>query len=445
MKRRDFLISSAGTSILAGLSMSGFSCGSAPPPIAVEADILIKNGHVIDPANNIDNKMDAAVKDGVITRIAQNISTEKAGIIIDATGKYVTPGFIDIHAHVFYTDKNPSYRWVIADDLCYPAGVTTVVDPGSSGALTFEKLKTEVIDTSKTRTLALINIAAPGMTEAEQDPSQFDIDLAVTTAEKYPEVIIGFKTAHYWTSKPYDDIHTPWASVDAVAEAGRRASLPVMYDFFPRRALDGYPERSYRELISEKMKPGDIHTHCYARHIPVLDENGKINKDILRAQESGRIFDLGHGAGSFVYRNAVPAFEQGYYPNTISTDLHNYNTCGPVVDMLNVMSKIRSMGMPLFEVIRRSTINPARVINRSDLGTLSEGSTADISIFEELTGEFTYLDTSGGKLNGNKMFRQTVTIAGGEVAYDPYGLSFPFWKNIPKDNTYWENPSGQTY
>ena len=101
--------------------------------------------------------------------------------------------------------------------------------------------------------------------------------------------------------------------------------------------------------------------------------------------------------------------------------------------------------MPLFEVIRRSTINPARVINRSDLGTLSEGRTADISVFEELTGEFTYLDTSGGKLNGNKMFRQTVTIAGGEVAYDPYGLSFPFWKNIPKDNTYWENPSGQTY
>ena len=425
--------------------MTGLSCGSAPPPITVDADILIKNGHVIDPANKIDKKMDVAVKDGVITRIAQNISPDKAGIVIDAAGKYVTPGFIDIHAHVFYTDKNPSYRWVIADDLCYPAGVTTVVDPGSSGALTFDKLKTEVIDTSKTRTLALINIAAPGMTEAEQDPSQFDIDLAVRTAEKNPEVIIGFKTAHYWTSKPYDDIHTPWASVNAVAEAGRRASLPVMYDFFPRPELNGYPERSYRELISEKMKPGDIHTHCYARHIPVLDQNGKVNQDILRAQESGRIFDLGHGAGSFVYRNAIPAFEQGYFPNTISTDLHNYNTCGPVVDMLNVMSKIRSMGMPLYEVIRRSTINPAQVINRPDLGTLAEGKTADISVFEELTGEFTYLDTSGGKLNGDRMFRQIVTIADGKVAYDPYGVSYPFWGDIPKDSDYWKNPSGQPY
>lgn len=431
--------------MLASLSLTGFSCDSAPPPEVVEADILIKNGHVIDPANNIDKMMDVAMKDGLVVRVAPNISPEKAAKVIDATGKYVAPGFIDIHAHVFYTDKNPSYRWVIADDLCYPAGVTTVVDPGSSGALTFEKLKTEVIDTSKTRTLALINIAAPGMNAAEQDPSQFDIELAVRTAEKYPEDIIGFKTAHYWTNKPYDDIHTPWASVDAVAEAGRRANLPVMYDFFPRPALDGYPARSYRELIIEKMKPGDIHTHCYARHIPVLDEKGKVNQDILKAQESGRIFDLGHGAGSFVYRNAVPAFEQGYYPNTISTDLHNYNTCGPVVDMLNVMSKIRSMGMPLYELVRRCTINPARVINRPDLGSLSEGKIADISVFEELTGDFTYLDTSGGKKKGDKMFRQTVTIAEGKVAYDPYGLSYPFWKEIPKDNAYWENPSSQPY
>ncbi len=448
MKRRSFL----GNTAVGGAMIGGLSA-LAEPAIAKQKkepvltpgakyDLLFKGGHVLDPANGINRKKtDVAVTKGKIAAVGRNIPTELAKKTIDVSDLYVTPGFIDIHAHIFYTDNNPSYRWPIADDLCWPAGVTTVVDPGSSGSATFENLK-KIIDKSKTRTLALINISYTGMNEGEQNPSMFKVEPMVEMAQQYPKDVVGFKTAHYWTNKPYDSIHTPWASVDALVEAGRKANLPVMFDFFPRPALNGYPERSYRDLILKKGRPGDIHTHCFARHIPVLTSDGRVNPDIFKAQEKGFIFDLGHGAGSFVYRNAVPAFEQGYLPNTISTDLHNFNTCGPVVNMAFVMSKILSMGMKLDDLIERSTINPAKAIRQNDLGTLTVGKPADIAIFELVKGDFSFVDSSGGRSYGDSLIRNIITVADGRIGFDPYGLSYPFWKNAPKDSSYWVNPSG---
>jgi len=203
--------------------------------------------------------------------------------------------------------------------------------------------------------------------------------------------------------------------------------------------------RSYRELILEKSRPGDIHTHHYAIHIPVIGKDGKVNPDAFKAQERGFIFDTGHGAGSFVWRNAVPAVEQGFISDTISTDLHRGNTNGPVIDMINVMSKYLCMGVPLEGVIRRSTINPARAINHPELGSLSRGSIADIAVFEQLKGNFTYLDTSGGGFRSDKKLQSIMTLFSGNVGFDPYGLSYPAWENIPKDSRYWVNPSGQYF
>ncbi|MBT4485232.1 MAG: amidohydrolase/deacetylase family metallohydrolase [Candidatus Latescibacteria bacterium] len=409
-------------------------------------DILLKGGHVIDPANNIDSIMDVAVAEGKIARVRKNISAKDSKKIIDVSGLYVSPGFIDSHIHAYYNVKfnGKLNACIIPDNHSFNSGVTTVVDAGSTGAHNFGGLK-QLIDKTRVRTLAFINIAAPGMTEAEQDPRTYDVNLAVDTAKRYPDHIVGFKVAHYWTTQPYDDLHTPWANVDAVMEAGRKADLPCMFDWYPRPASGGYPMRSYRELILEKSRPGDIHTHHYAIHIPVIGKDGKVNPDAFKAQERGFIFDTGHGAGSFVWRNAVPAVEQGFISDTISTDLHRGNTNGPVIDMINVMSKYLCMGVPLEGVIRRSTINPARAINHPELGSLSRGSIADIAVFEQLKGNFTYLDTSGGGFRSDKKLQSIMTLFSGNVGFDPYGLSYPAWENIPKDSRYWVNPSGQYF
>jgi dihydroorotase len=170
-----------------------------------------------------------------------------------------------------------------------------------------------------------------------------------------------------------------------------------------------------------------------------------VNPDIFKARERGFIFDLGHGAGSFEYRNAAPANEQGYLPDSISTDLHGANTCGPAVNMANVMSKILSLGVSLKDVIRLSTVAPAKNINHSELGTLSIGGIADIAVFELQSGDFSFVDTSGGRQTGNRRIQPMLTIAGGAVAFDPWGMSYPEWRNVPQDNAYWKNPSGQPW
>jgi len=453
MKRRSFIGKTVAGGILAGnIGMGGvqsaFAQKSRRDAIINENgkyDILLKGGHVIDPANNFNELMDVAITDGTVARIGKSIPATESKKTLDVSGLYVTPGFIDMHAHGFYTDFTTSYQWVRFDDICFPSGVTTVLDVGSSGAETFEQFK-KIIDRSKVRTLALLNISVTGMNaKGEQDPSQFKIPPMLEMAKTYPEIIIGFKTAHYWTTQPYDAVHTPWASVDALLEAGKRAGLPVMFDFFPRKPSEGYPARSYRELILEKGRPGDIHTHVFARHFPIIDANRKVNRDLFKAQERGFIFDVGHGAGSFVYRNAVPAIKQGFLPNTISTDLHGQNTCGPVINMANVMSKFLCMGVSLEDVITRSTINPARIMNRSELGQLTVGHTADIAVFELLKGDFSFIDTSGGKNYGDNKIFNILTLSGGKIAYDPYGVSYPYWEDAPKNSAYWVNPSGQYF
>ncbi|MBT4485388.1 MAG: amidohydrolase family protein, partial [Candidatus Latescibacteria bacterium] len=199
------------------------------------------------------------------------------------------------------------------------------------------------------------------------------------------------------------------------------------------------------EFILEKMKPGDIHTHNYARHICVLQQNGKLHPDILKAQRQGKIFDVGHGGGSLVWRNAVPAIKQGFLPNSLSTDLHAGSVKGAMVNMVNVMSKFLNVGLTLEQVIERSTINPAREINHPELGNLSVGSTADIAILKLEKGKYTFLDTSGGKIKGNKKLENYITVYGGRIVFDPYGISYPNWEEIPKDDQYWENISKQYY
>lgn len=403
-----------------------------------EYDLLLTGGHVVDPANQINELRDVAIQNGKIAAVEKSIPATKARKVVRVGGFYVAPGFIDIHVHVghggaglnwFEPKANPNIAPLgISADRSLSSGVTTIVDAGSSGADTFLREKEEVIDRARIRVLALLNIVAAGMNSGkEQDVSQMDPQRCAETVSKFRDVIVGIKTAHYWTERPWDEEHPPWAAVDRAEECGRLANLPVMFDFWPRP-----PERSYADLILAKMRPGDIHTHVFAQQFPIIDENGHVNDILLQARQRGVIFDVGHGQGSFWFRNAVRAVRQGFIPDSISTDLHTGNINGAVVDMITTMSKFLAMGVPLEDVIRRSTVNPAHEIRRPELGTLTIGREADIAVVELLHGRFGYTDCGNAKMVGNVKLVNRMTVRAGRIAYDPTGISMVEWEKAPK-------------
>ena len=400
----------------------------AQPP---HYDLLLKGGHVIDPANNVDAVMDVAVSKDKIAAVEKDIPASQAGKVVDASGLYVTPGLVDIHVHIghggapldWFTPEGRSNAapYGIPADIALQAGVTTMVDAGSSGADTFLLEKEEVIDRAKVRVLAFLNIVANGMQgDLEQSVDQMDVKRCAETIKKYPDIIVGVKTAHYWTEEPWDGEHTPWAAVDRAEECGRAVNLPVMFDFWPR------PDRSYAELILKKMRPGDIHTHVFAQQFPILLADGKLNPILAEARARGVIFDVGHGAGSFWFRNAVPAVKQGFIPDSISTDLHTGNFT--VLSMTQVMSKFLAMGVPLQDLIRRSTVNPAQEIHRPELGTLSVGKEADIAVLEQLNGPFSYIDCGLARMDGKGKLIARMTVRAGRIVYDPSGMSMVEWE-----------------
>jgi dihydroorotase len=399
-------------------------------------DLLLKGGHVIDPANGLDKKMDVAIAGGKIAAVADNISPGEAGKVVDVSGLYVTPGLIDIHYHVghggvplnWFVPENAGSHSMplgIPADYALNAGVTTIVDAGTAGADTFLQEKEEVIDHAKVRVLALVNIVADGMEGGkEQDVSNMNVQSCVETVQKFPQFVVGVKTAHYWTAKPFDADHPSWAAVDRAEECGRAANVPVMFDFWPRTG------RSYADLILKKMRPGDIHTHVFAQQFPILLPDGKLNPILAEARARGVIFDVGHGAGSFWFRNAVPAVKQGFIPDSMSTDLHRDDLS--YVTMTEVMSKFLALGVPLEDVIRRSTVNPAREIRRTELGTLSVGRDADVAVLEVLHGHFGYIDDGWARMDGNVRLIARMTVRGGRILFDPSGLSMVEWSKARK-------------
>ncbi len=384
--------------------------------------LLIKGGHVIDPKNNIDAVMDIAITGDTIVRVAKNI-TENAQNVINAEGLYVTPGLIDIHSHNFQGTEPDHYlsNGVVAlspDGFTFRCGITTVVDAGGAGWKSFPTFKQNIIDNSKTRVLSLLNIVGEGMRGGayEQDLEDMNAKMTAMVAAANPEVV-GIKVAHYFGPE--------WDPVDRAVEAGNIAKIPVMIDFGGVE-----PPLSLEDLLLKHLRPGDIFTHCFAHvngRVPIVDEQGKVRPYVLEAQQKGVIFDVGHGGGSFLFRQAVPATKSGFYPNTISTDLHTGSMNAGMKDLLNVMSKFINLNMDLPAVIRASTWKPAQVIQREELGHLSEGAMADIAILNLKEGEFGFIDSGGFRMDGNKKMECELTIRAGDVVYDLNGISRPLW------------------
>jgi dihydroorotase len=404
-------------------------------------DLLLKGGHVIDPANGLDQMMDVAICGKQIVRVGKDLAAGAAAMVVDVSDHIVTPGILDIHTHVYpFLPSTAAYvGGMNADAHLLASGVTTTVDAGTAGWKDFTDFKVRYIDTAQVRILAFLNIADGGMVDAgsEQVGRAMQPRVVAALAEAYPDVIVGVKTAHYWTRNPWDAEHPPWLSVDRAIEAGELCGKPVMVDFWPRP-----PERSYQNLILDKLRPGDIHTHVFAQQFPIVNEQGKVYDHLFQARERGVIFDLGHGAASFWFRNAVPALADGFPPDSISTDLHMANVNGPVISMLNTMSKYLAMGMPLQDVIMRSTVAPAREVGRPDLGTLSAGAEADVAVFKLLKGTFGFTDCGRARIRAGEKLECAMTLRAGKVLYDPTGLTMPEWEQAPE--AYWRLPDLQS-
>jgi len=392
---------------------------------AQEIDLLLKGGHVIDPKNKINTIMDVAIKGGKILRVAADIPSGSARKTVDVSGLYVTPGIIDMHAHVFQGNDLGSYiangqTAVPADAFTFRAGVTTVIDAGSSGWRNFRLFKEQNIDRSQTRILAFLNITGTGMYGRleEQDKSDFNPEMtAYMITRMFPKIIVGIKSSHYWGD---------FTQVDQAIAAGKLAKVPVMVDFGEHQ-----PTNSIKSLFMEHMRPGDIFTHTFAYgpndRETIADEKGVVKPFVFDAQKRGIIFDVGHGGGAFYWRQAIPAIKQGFKPNVISTDLHSDSMNGGMKDMANVMSKFLNIGLTLEEVIERSTLNPANVISRPDLGNLSVGSDADVAVFSVKKGEFGFTDVRRNVLKGTQKLDAELTIRAGKIVWDLNGVSGPIW------------------
>ncbi len=399
---------------------------------AQQIDLLLKGGHVIDPKNNINSKMDVAIIDGKIFRIAADIPANNAKKIVDVRGLYVTPGLIDIHTHVFAGTMDPGFTGfeiadglgsVVPDDFSFRAGVTTVVDAGSSGWRDFHTFKKSIIDNSQTRVLAFLSIAGHGMlgTVHAQDTTDMNPVATAFVMNEYPDLIVGIKAHHY---RGHD--FTP---VDRAVQAGNITKKPVIVDFG-----GSTPRLSIEELFMKHLRPGDIFTHTYAYSMPgresVVDENNKLKPFVLAAQKSGRIFDLGHGAGAFRWHVANASVKQGFLPNTISTDLYRASRNAGMKDMANVMSKFLALGLSVQDIILRSTWNPAQVIQKPELGNLSVGSEADVAVFNVREGNFGFMDSRGLTMKGNKKFEAELTLRAGKIAWDLNGISGSAWDQV---------------
>ncbi len=396
---------------------------------AQEIDLLLKGGHVIDPKNGIDGKKDVAIKDGKIFAVSDNISSGNAKKVIDAKGLYVTPGIIDMHAHVYYGHEPGSWlangsSAVQVDAFSFRSGVTTVVDAGSSGWRNFRHFKEEIIDKVQTRVLAFLNIQGGGMYSPYDEQNEMDMNPKMTALmikNMFPDILVGIKSPHFWGT---------FTQVDKAEEAGREANVPVMVDFGSH-----YPPNSIKDLFFKHFRPGDIFTHTFsqlpqepgkATRESIVDEaSGILKPFVLEAQERGIIFDVGHGAGAFSWTQAVPAYQQGFKPNTISTDLYAFSMNAGMKDMSNVMSKFLTLGMPLKEVILRSTWNPAQVIKHPELGNLSIGNVADVTVFNMMEGDFGFTDVRKLKLRGHKKLVAELTILKGNIMWDLNGISVP--------------------
>jgi len=370
-------------------------------------DLLVKGGEVIDPGQNLHALSDVAVADGRIVSIEESIPISRARQIVGAAGRVVTPGLIDMHTHVYWGATPLS---VDADAVAASSGVTTFVDAGSSGASNFPGFRRYVIERSRGRILSFLNISSGGLIGAPdvgecEDGRLLDADSASRTIEAHRDLVRGIKVRVERNSVGNNGADP----LRLAREVADDANVPLLVQFGP-------PPPTLGEILS-LLRKGDILTHTFTgRGATILDRPGQLRPDVLAARERGVFIDVGHGATGFDVDVARKALEQGFGPDTISTDLHARVLDGPVFDLPTTMSKYIALGLTLTEVIRAAATRPARILGLEEhAGTLRPGAIADISVFELQGGTFTFTDSEDKSLTGSQRLRHVLTVCRGHV------------------------------
>ena len=406
--------------------------GYSRPPLQAQNppfDLLIKNGHVIDPRNGVDAVMDVAIAGGKIAQVAANIAPiapARSPMRRASTSRQGSSTFTRTSSG----DTTPSRSTATATAPCNPTATRSAParrrssTSAARGGARSRSFKEQVIDRSRTRVLAFLNIVGAGMRggPVEQNLSDMDARLTAMRAREHKNLVVGVKVAHY--SGP------EWDPVTRAVQAGREADIPVMVDFGGHT-----PPLSLEDLLLKHLRPGDILTHTYAHvggRTPIVDGQGRLRPFVLDARKRGIIFDAGHGGGSFLFSQAVPATKQGFYPDVISTDLHIGSMNSGMKDILNTMSKFLNLGMPLKDVVKANTSRAAEVIKRTDLGHLAVGAEADVAVLRVLQGKFGFIDSGGGKMAGDRKLECELTVKAGQVVWDLNGISRPLWSTMPR-------------
>ncbi|MCC7450148.1 MAG: amidohydrolase/deacetylase family metallohydrolase [Anaerolineae bacterium] len=374
-------------------------------------DLIIHGGEVIDPARNLRQRCDVGIADGKIAAVEPGLPTEYAHTWIDASGKIVTPGLIDMHVHAFVgTDLG-----LDMDAIGPVSGVTTMVDTGSAGAHTFEAFRRFVVAQSTTRLLPFLNISTIGiismMLAGELENIRYcNVEAAVRCVEQYPDLIRGIKVRSSGNVLGSNGI----VPVELARAAAERVGLPLMVHIGPTPP-------DLKDILA-RMRPGDILTHCstgFAQRL--IDDHGAIKPEALEARARGVIMDIGHGMGSFSFETAHVLLANGFKPDTISTDLHAYSWPNPVSDLPATLSKFLLLGLNLEEALAACTSRPAHILGlEQELGSLRPGYRADVAVFELEPGRFDYVDSYGKHMTGSQRLVNRVTIKDGQVwALDP--------------------------
>ena len=369
-------------------------------------DLLVKGGTVVDPSQEIHQTCDVAFSRGKVAAIEEGIAESQAQEVIDASGLIVTPGLVDLHTHVYW---GVSHYGIDADDTCLAKGVTTVVDAGSAGAATFAGFRRHVIERKKTRIIPLLHISAQGLLfrpiEELEDIRWANVEAAVEVASEHADIILGMKVRLSDSIVAGKDIEALTRAVEAAERIGKPLMVHIGTTPSP---LPG---------ILAMLRSGDIVTHAFTgRPHNILDENGEILTEVLKARERGIIFDQGHGSGSHSFDVAQKALAQGFWPSTISSDLHTYSLPHPVHDLATCLSKYMHLGIPLHEAVRLSTEAPAKIVGmEGQIGTLKAGAEGDLAAFRVEDGLFTFTDSYENTREGTRKLVPVLTIKDGEV------------------------------
>ena len=370
-------------------------------------DLVLRGGRVVDPSQKLDAVTDVAFAEGKVAMVGNALKVDAGTEVRDVSGYIVTPGLIDLHTHVYWGGTSLG---IDAEEFCRTSGVTTAIDTGSAGPGNFAGFRKHVIEPSQVRILAYLHVSHAGIYgfshrvmvgESEEIRLMNPID-AVQVADANRDLIVGIKVRVGRTSSGASGIVPLQIALEVANEVG----MPLMCHI-------DHPPPTYEEVVS-LLRPGDILTHAF-RPFPNAPSTaqGTVKQVVLQARERGVLFDIGHGRGSFAFKTARAMLANGFYPDTISSDVHILCINGPAFDQVTTMSKFLCMGMPFPDVVAASTVNAAMALRRPELGSLKPGSVGDATLLSIRKGKFDYEDVVGEHLIGDRKIASEGVVIGG--------------------------------